>query len=428
MDNERIKIGNNNPFEKKQEIVEPVAPATPVAGTDNPFNTKTPTVVAPAIPNSDVIEKPSGIPAAPAAPVIPAIATEKPVAPAEPKTPATPEAPKLDANGKPVAPETPVVPVEGEFDGVYHKVGQFFKEDGFIGKDVEIPEDADGATIYNLYKEANEQRLVQDVTQKTQATVMQQLQDTGVNQEHLSMALMLSGGTSNKDILDHNVYKTYADMKADEVSNEDKLRVIRAGLSLTLKPERVEKYVAGLTLEDDDSAIDEEFTQYQEDFGKLHKDFVTVEKEKALNRAKHLDTVRQDNDKFLNDVFTTSSINGETLSETQLRDFREALSTPTTTVEKDGQKFQATEFQAFTESIKTDFRAQLYVFKMLKYRKEELAGLVGQAKQELEKDFLGRMPVEVEVDKTNKNKTTGTKSKKKDWHNFGRTVYKSHNS
>jgi len=143
-----------------------------------------------------------------------------------------------------------------------------------------------------------------------------------------------------------------------------------------------------------------------------------------LNKANHeraeADKIRNKNSNTLDTLFKESAIRGEPLSDTQLSDIRASFTDTTFVVEEKGQKFRATEFQKFISDFNNDFEEQLYLFKIKKYRDEELNNIQVKAESNLRKDFMGRMPIEIEVDKgVPKSKIVNNKFK------FGSKLYES---
>lgn len=410
---DRIKAGNFNPFEKKEEKRVDTPPTTPVVAETPKDVTPPATPPKPDVPPTTPPEVKNN--------------TETPKPPVEEpkKEEPKPSSEKTTPPDKSVEKTEEETPQQGVGDA-YYQLGLIMKQEGFIGKDESIEEDADGEVIYNLYKKQNEQRLSQEVTQRETSRLMQQLHDRGVNQEHLSMALMISGGTNPTDIIDHNTYKTYSELNPDETTREDKIKVISEGLKLDgMKEQQINKYINALTIEDDDAEINKEFKSYQSSFGARHADFVKEEHKKAEQKASNIEQQRKNNDNFLTNVFTTKAINDEPLSDTQLQDLSESLTITDKVIETPEGKFRGTEFQEFVHKLKDDFPTQLYLFKILKFRAEELQGVFDKAKDTVQKNFLGQVPIEIEHKNDEKKKEIDKKTvSTKGWH-FGKTVYTS---
>lgn len=419
---ERVKTGTFNPFAPNVETH--LRPKN--IGKEPIKNVEAAPAVETALPPADakITAGEEGLD------IVPNPDTPKIVADTPPVVPDVDTPPEIKTDDVVTPPQEDVPPVEDapedtDLVGLYQKVGLQLKEDGFISEDTEIPADADGDTVYNLYREANKAKLEAEVTEATKAQVMQSLKEAGINEQDLSYAMAIRGGTNPALLFENTIYENYSKLDVAETPDTKKIEVISKGLELGgLSKERVEKYVTALELQGED-AINEEFTQYQSDFKIRHDNFLRTETEKANKAQQDLAQTRKQNDMFLNNVFTTSSIKDEPLSSTQLEDIRESLSVPNTIVEQNGQQYKATEFQKFLLDIEKDFQTQLYLFKIMKYRSEELNGVQNKAVEAVRKDFMGKMPVEVEVDNSKKVEKKKETKVEKNKFNFGKKLYSS---
>lgn len=298
-----------------------------------------------------------------------------------------------------------------ELDKLYYNVARQMKEDGYIPEDVEITEDIDGNTAYSLYLQGAEKRVEEQVQVRTNQA-LQSLKDSGINEQHLGMAMALAAGTDPALLYENTTYARYAELSTEDTPQEEKIQVIKRGLELGgLASDKAEKYISTLEIEGDD-AIDAEFEDYKEKFKEKHDAYLEQEVIKANQRKQTLEAQQKANNDFFNNVIATSSINDEPLSPTQLEDIQEGLLVANQVVERGGQQFRATDFEKFLVDIQDDFKTQLYLYKIFKYRGEELEGVEAKAKDKATKDFMGKLPSEVELDKTGAHKAKQNNGKK----------------
>lgn len=317
---------------------------------------------------------------------------------------------------------------ESDLAGLYYKAALQMKEDGYLADSVELTEETTADAVYNAFVEANRTKLRQEVEDTTRNEVMQSLRESGVTQEDLQHAMisraMVKRGEDPAILSSKTKYEVYSKMDPKDTSEDKMLSVIKEGLiEGGLKENRADKYISALELEGEDS-ITEEFKEQQGIFKNKYDDFVSTELKHADQLQAQQDQVRKNNDEFVSDVFTKGEIYDEPISPSQLTELREGMTQATEVVEINGQKHQATEFQKFVHELKDDLPTQLYLYKIVKYRREELDSVESKARQNLEKDFLGRVPIEVKDGKGNKSKPLKNKSlnKSKDLFNFGKKL------
>ena len=226
---------------------------------------------------------------------------------------------------------------------VYSRVAEQMKTDGYLLPDVEVPENATGDQVYNLYVEANKAKLQEQVATATRTEVLTTLEKMGVNESDIQYAMAIRGGADPSELGQYVQYEKYATINPEDAESDLMLDVISRGMrDRGYSDERVKRITESLEISGEDS------------------------------------------------------IREEPLSDTQLEDIRSSIFEKNAVVEVEGKKYTTSEWNKFLIEDLKDFKTQMYLFKILKYRGEELEGVKRKAKDLSDKDFMNRNTVEIE--------------------------------
>ena len=279
---------------------------------------------------------------------------------------------------------------------VYSRVAEQMKTDGYLLPDVEVPENATGDQVYNLYVEANKAKLQEQVATATRTEVLTTLEKMGVNESDIQYAMAIRGGADPSELGQYVQYEKYATIDPDDAESDQMLDVISKGMKdRGYSDERVKRITESLEISGDDS-IREEFKEYQKEFKNKHDSFIQQKAQVAAQKAQQESEDLKANTDYLEGVFREKSIREEPLSDTQLEDIRSSIFEKNAVVEVEGKKYTTSEWNKFLIEDLKDFKTQMYLFKILKYRGEELEGVKRKAKDLSDKDFMNRNTVEIE--------------------------------
>ena len=279
---------------------------------------------------------------------------------------------------------------------VYSRVAEQMKTDGYLLPDVEVPENATGDQVYNLYVEANKAKLQEQVATATRTEVLTTLEKMGVNESDIQYAMAIRGGADPSELGQYVQYEKYATIDTDDAESDQMLDVISRGMrDRGYSDERVKRITESLEISGEDS-IREEFKEYQKEFKTKHDSFIQQKAQVAAQRAQQEADDLKANTDYLEGVFREKSIREEPLSDTQLEDIRSSIFEKNAVVEVEGKKYTTSEWNKFLIEDLKDFKTQMYLFKILKYRGEELEGVKRKAKDLSDKDFMNRNTVEIE--------------------------------
>ncbi len=287
--------------------------------------------------------------------------------------------------------------VKGDSLGdVYSRVAEQMKTDGYLLPDVEVPENATGEQVYDLYVEANKAKLQEQVATATRTEVLTTLEKMGVNESDIQYAMAIRGGADPSELGQYVQYEKYASIDPSDAESDDMLDVISRGMKdRGYSDERVKRITESLEISGEDS-IREEFKEYQKEFKAKHDNFIQQKAQVAAQKAqKEADDLKSNTD-YLEGVFREKAIRDEPLSDTQLEDIRTSIFEKNAVVEVEGKKYTTSEWNKFLIEDLKDFKTQMYLFKILKYRGEELEGVKRKAKDLSDKDFMNRNTVEIE--------------------------------
>ena len=279
---------------------------------------------------------------------------------------------------------------------VYSRVAEQMKTDGYLLPDVEVPENATGDQVYNLYVEANKAKLQEQVATATRTEVLTTLEKMGVNESDIQYAMAIRGGADPSELGQYVQYEKYATIDPDDAESDQMLDVISRGMrDRGYSDERVKRITESLEISGEDS-IREEFKEYQKEFKSKHDSFIQQKAQVAAQKAQQEAEDLKANTDYLEGVFREKSIREEPLSDTQLEDIRSSIFEKNAVVEVEGKKYTTSEWNKFLIEDLKDFKTQMYLFKILKYRGEELEGVKRKAKDLSDKDFMNRNTVEIE--------------------------------
>jgi len=298
---------------------------------------------------------------------------------------------------------------------VYSRVAEQMKTDGYLLPDVEVPENATGDQVYNLYVEANKAKLQEQVATATRTEVLTTLEKMGVNESDIQYAMAIRGGADPSELGQYVQYEKYATIDPNDAESDEMLDVISRGMrDRGYSDERVKRITESLEISGEDS-IREEFKEYQKEFKNKHDSFIQQKAQVAAQKAQQEADDLKANTDYLEGVFREKSIREEPLSDTQLEDIRSSIFEKNAVVEVEGKKYTTSEWNKFLIEDLKDFKTQMYLFKILKYRGEELEGVKRKAKDLSDKDFMNRNTVEIEkypdgdpVKNTNNKKNPGS--------------------
>ena len=279
---------------------------------------------------------------------------------------------------------------------VYSRVAEQMKTDGYLLPDVEVPENATGDQVYNLYVEANKAKLQEQVATATRTEVLTTLEKMGVNESDIQYAMAIRGGADPSELGQYVQYEKYATIDPNDAESDEMLDVISKGMKdRGYSDERVKRITESLEISGEDS-IREEFKEYQKEFKNKHDSFIQQKAQVAAQKAQQESEDLKANTDYLEGVFREKSIREEPLSDTQLEDIRSSIFEKNAVVEVEGKKYTTSEWNKFLIEDLKDFKTQMYLFKILKYRGEELEGVKRKAKDLSDKDFMNRNTVEIE--------------------------------
>lgn len=392
--NKEIKAGEFNPFLTTNEDGEKVF-SIKNALDKKPVKKETQQVVKEDLPELPKEEKPLGL----------VLDEKKEVVP-------TTEDPPKEVESK-VEPPTPSEKEEVGFKDTYYRVGLQMKKDGFIPEDFELKEDISPNIVYETFLQKGRQEIDAhraSYIEEIKNEVYSSLAEQGINENDIAFAMARKNGVSFAELDQQSMYEIYSNLDIEKASEEEKIRVVREGLKLSTLPPETEKLILdNLELSGEDE-IDKQAKIYKNFFTEKNKEFRSYQEQVAEHRAKKQTEVAERQKRIINDVFTKSEIKSEPLSSTQLDDLKSSLFTADQVVEVEGQQYSATEFEKFQYDFKNDMETQLYLFKIIKWRGEELEQIKQKAKDDFADDWMGETKSEVIKDNTNKFNNKKSKS------------------
>lgn len=397
MDNAVYTIGKGNPFAPKQEI--PAETTSVISEKIDTADVATPTSIQEADfkPEESVLSKEE---------LMGGLPTEVP----EPEVAA--ESTESTESTKPLEAEA-----EGEQEelaNVYYTIGNLMKSDKILPEDVEIPEGATGAQIYDMFKQANQTKLETETVAKARAEFMQTMSSIGANEKTLKIAMALEAGTDPNLLYEHTAYEQYANLEPDETSIDKQQDVIRAGLVMSgLNIDKANKYIDALLIDGEES-VTEEFMDQQVKFKAKHDEFLNIQSQKAVEKGQRESDERKSRVDVFQKVMTDLKIKDQPLSPSQFDDLQSALYEETEVVVVEGTEYRGTKFQKFLLEDLKNFETQLYLYNLSVNREGSIEAIKSKATIDAQRDFMNQVPSELEFEDAEKREAIKRKNSKKD--------------
>jgi hypothetical protein len=289
--------------------------------------------------------------------------------------------------------EEPAVEVTAEGDEAAEEeinisffLADALRQKGILNLD-NVPDNITEEEVVQLYANSHEQRIQQQV--------LDTLQQRGITEKNLQMAMAIENGYSPDFLLEQNRYKAFADLKnQDEVARDVKDSVVSQWLqSRDLFEDEIKERKDTYELNDD--IFETDYNRAISYFENQYKEFEKQNELTTMERQRATFEVQRKNKDLLDSVESKGIIAGEKMTATQLEDFKRGLRLQEEIVEVNGQPYRASKFDKFIYDIQNNFETQLLAFKLLMFRdmdrkiiEQEAAG---KAEESLFKGMTSRL-------------------------------------
>jgi hypothetical protein len=233
------------------------------------------------------------------------------------------------------------------------------RQKGILNLD-NVPENITEEEVVQLYAQSHEERI--------QQTILDSLQQRGITEKNLQMAMAIENGYSPDFLLEQNRYKAFADLKSqEEVSRDVKESVVSQWLqSRDLFEDEIKERKD--TYELNDEIFETDYNRAISYFDAQYKEFEKQNELATIQRERAVLEIQKKNRDLLQSVETKGEISGEKMTATQLEDFKRALRLQEEIVEIGGQPYKASKFDKFIHDIQNNFETQLLAFKLVMFR------------------------------------------------------------
>ena len=254
-----------------------------------------------------------------------------------------------------VAEETPA---EEEIN-VSFFLADALRQKGILNLD-NVPENITEEEVVQLYAKSHEERI--------QQTILDSLQQRGITEKNLQMAMAIENGYSPDFLLEQNRYKAFADLKSqEEVTRDVKESVVSQWLqSRDLFEDEIKERKD--TYELNDEIFETDYNRAISYFDTRYKEFEKQNEVATIQRERSVLELQKKNRDLLQSVESKGEIAGERMTATQLEDFKRGLRLQEEIVEIGGQTYKASKFDKFIHDIQNNFETQLLAFKLLMFR------------------------------------------------------------
>ena len=129
------------------------------------------------------------------------------------------------------------------------------------------------------------------------------------------------------------------------------------------------------------------------------------EQEKVISEARNIAR------KTWNTVTASKELKGEKFTEAQFKDFETSVTIPNKVIEAGGNMHKVTEFDEFKHNMYNDLETQLYLFKLFKFRGQEMDIMKSGITSDIEDEVLSGMSKRTKVIKKAVKKPVTQKKK-----------------
>ena len=294
-----------------------------------------------------------------------------------------------------------------DISGAYKAFADTIKSVGLLPPELDIPEDVTGEGLIQGVQE----HLVPKFKQQAFNEVQTWLIDQGITQQNLVQLKALSTGAPEKLITDLNTYNSIRSIEdIDELEDNRKEELVRFMFS----DKGVDKVAVDATInthrDDLDPLVKKAIEYADSKYTRLEK--AEIDRQKKIDN----DRIEQENYKtqYIQSVFTSAKLGDHTLDESDLVLIRDSLFNRNRQIDVAGQRKVVTLYDEFNHKINTDIDFQMKIFYELINREKIFKGIQQKTAEDVEKDFLKKIPNKtVSKKRVKSSKKVSKKSSKK---------------
>jgi len=306
--------------------------------------------------------------------------------------------------GRPVAPENS--PIEGINYNYY--IAKDLANKGLISSDLEITEDITEEQLYEFFERSN----YGAIEQKVAGEYEKYLRSKGITEENINTLLAIENKVPIDEIKGIKQYESYAKLDPNQASTDDKISAIKVflkerGWTDGEIRDRVD------IIEVSPDKLDSDFEKSKNYFSEKVTKFNEEQKQIEQQRIQYQRQVEEYNRGVLEKALKEGVIYDETLDQRE-RDFLQSqiynknypLQTP------DGNTINVSPFEAFLYDFNNNLETQLYMFKIVSSRAQEMQLMQEKAEKKAEETFLSKLKKDVIVDKRRVEKEANNTNRK----------------
>lgn len=298
-------------------------------------------------------------------------------------------------------PDPPEEEVESEPNPYYYLSGQL-KSDGFLPDEFEATEDVAGIDVYNAYRKKLETELGPQIEQE----VYTKLENQGINQNDLVIARALREGVDVSLLSEATMHERYANTP-NTVSESEKIEAIRAMYkSRNFSDREIENQISIATAvneETEKSLIDEYFAESKEFHNNKWDSFKNQEQQRAALAEQQQRQELEAAENLVRSVLAEKTVFGEKLSEKESAILRDAIYSPSDTIEYEGKQYSVSKLYKFNYLLGSDPELKLWLFKKYLFKDTDLESIKTEVEKEMEADMLKAYELSVKKDLKAKN-------------------------
>jgi len=257
------------------------------------------------------------------------------------------------------------------------------KSEGLLPDDFEPTEDVSAIDVYTAYGK----KLRDELEPQIRNEVISQLESQGITENDLVMARAIRSGVDLNLLSEAGVYERFSSIDED-ASNEEKMAALKAMYKVRRFSDReienlmktaVDEY--GDVLSDSLEEAKAFHTSKWKEFRKQEQDRVHAEEE---DRKKYIENA----ERIVKKVLTEKNIMGEPIDVEEAKIIRDAIYSPSETIEYGGNTYKVSKLYNFNQLFETSPEFKLWLFKKYLLKDRDLNTVKKEIDKQKEDDML----------------------------------------
>lgn len=280
-------------------------------------------------------------------------------------------------------------------------LAQYFKSEGYISEDTDIPKDIDKDSLKDLI--SKEYIPKQD---RIDAMLYERAIELGLDESTLKIAHMVASGVDLSSLNKINSFNTYINTDID--SDKDRENVIRAMYKdRGLSDKEIDRLVFDAQADNEDEDLAKNAVKY---FSDKRDSYIQNAQQEQQRLQQEQKTAADQINKQLRSLLSSRKINGEEIDSKRAREFEKAVFDRTETIQQGDQTYTISPAYKKWMEFQQDPEKMLHLFYKIYY--DEYASDEKRVEQKVKEDFFDKLASDVIEKKGTQTINKNSKQKK----------------